>query len=69
MRSHLGEVSGVDLGAALDDGAFGEIERALVDHLVLFFRGQVLTPEQQLGFSARFGANGRSGWRYPIDEN
>ncbi len=58
------EVGGVDLAAPLDDAAFAEIERALVDHLVLFFRGRVLTSEQQRRFSAQFGANGRSGQHY-----
>jgi taurine dioxygenase len=32
-----------------------EIRRALLDHLVIFFRGQSLSPEQQVAFSRRFG--------------
>ena len=52
---HIGaEVSGVDL-TDLDDAAFDTIEKALHDHLVLFFRDQDLTDEQHLAFASRFG--------------
>ena len=49
------EVGGVDLGGALDDAVFDEIHRAFLDHLVLFFRGQDITPDQYLAFAERFG--------------
>jgi alpha-ketoglutarate-dependent taurine dioxygenase len=48
------EIGGVDLGAALDDATVALIRRALLDHLVIFFRDQDITPEQQLAFAARF---------------
>ena len=48
------EVSGVDLGA-LDDGAMAAIRRAWLDHLVLFFRDQELTPGRFLAFARRLG--------------
>ncbi len=48
-------ISGVDLASELNDDAVAEIRRALLDHQVIFFRGQSLTPEQQVGFSRRFG--------------
>jgi taurine dioxygenase len=48
-------VSGVDLATELDDDVIAEIRRALLDHQVIFFREQALTPEQQVGFSRRFG--------------
>ena len=48
-------VDGVDLAADLDDDVVAEIRRALLDHHVVFFRGQRLTPERQVGFSRRFG--------------
>ena len=50
------EVRGVDLAAPLSDAAIGEIRRALLDHQVIFFRDQNLTPEQHLAFGRRFGA-------------
>ncbi len=48
------EISGVDLGN-LDDETFQEIHDAWMEHLVLFFRDQELTPEQHLAFGRRFG--------------
>ncbi|MGI9343519.1 MAG: taurine dioxygenase [Gammaproteobacteria bacterium] len=49
------EISGVDLTEPLDDETFGEIHQALLDHLVIFFRDQAITPEQQIAFGQRFG--------------
>jgi alpha-ketoglutarate-dependent taurine dioxygenase len=50
------EVSGVDLGEPLDDAVIAEIRQALLDHQVIFFRDQHLTPEQRLAFGRRFGS-------------
>ena len=49
------EISGVDLSEELDDGLFNEVRQALLDHLVIFFRDQDLTPDQQLRFARRWG--------------
>lgn len=49
------EISGVDLSEELGDETVTEIRQALLDHLVIFFRDQNITPEQQLSFAARFG--------------
>ena len=49
------EVFDVDLSADLDDVTFVEIKRAFHSHLVLIFRDQKLTDQQQYDFSARFG--------------
>lgn len=49
------EISGVDLTEALDEETFGEVHRALLDHLVIFFRDQAITPEQHIAFGQRFG--------------
>lgn len=38
------EISGVDLSGPLGNQAFDEIHRALMEHLVIFFRDQTLTP-------------------------
>jgi taurine dioxygenase len=49
------EIRGVDLRDDLGEPAVRTIRQALLDHLVLFFRDQELTPEQHLAFAARFG--------------
>ncbi|MHA5867231.1 TauD/TfdA family dioxygenase, partial [Pseudomonas aeruginosa] len=48
-------VSGIDLGAPLDDTGQRAIEQALLEHQVLFFRDQSLEPRSQARFAARFG--------------
>lgn len=50
------EIHGVDLAEPLDDATFGEIHQAFLDHLVIFFRNQRLTPEQHKAFGRRFGS-------------
>ncbi len=49
------EIQGVDL-SALDDADFTAIEDAYDRYGVILFRGQTLTPDQQIAFSKRFGA-------------
>ena len=49
------EIEGVDLREPLATGVVGEIEAALLEHLVLFFRGQDIDPEQQKVFARHFG--------------
>jgi taurine dioxygenase len=49
------EIGGVDLGAELDDETIGEIRRALLENLVIFFHDQHMTPEQHLALARRFG--------------
>ena len=53
-------ISGVDLAAPLSDAEFGVIRQAFLDHGVLFFRDQQLSPEQHLAFARRWA---------PIDIN
>jgi len=48
------EVSGVDLGTEIDDQTVAALRQALLDHLVLFFRDQDISPVQQLRFAERF---------------
>lgn len=49
------ELFGVDISQPLDEVMVAEIRQALLDHLVIFFREQDLTPAQQLAFVRRFG--------------
>jgi taurine dioxygenase len=47
-------IHGVDIGN-LDDQTFTEIHDAWMQHLVIFFRDQRLSPQQHLDFGKRFG--------------
>src|SRR3954454_1540284 len=49
------EVRGVDLRRPLPDEQRDEVHEALMRHLVLFFRGQELSEDEQLAFGAHFG--------------
>jgi taurine dioxygenase len=49
------EIRGVDIAPPLKAEVVGEIQRAFLDHLVIFFRDQKLTPQAQLAFSRQFG--------------
>jgi len=49
------EIGGVDVAEDLDDATIGEIRRALLDHLVIFFRGQDLPVARHKAFTRRFG--------------
>ena len=49
------EISGVDLAQPLADEALAEIRQAFAQYLVLFFRGQRLTPERQVAFAKQLG--------------
>ena len=49
------ELHGIDLSQGVDDGAFGAIHRALLEHGVIFFRDQDITPAQQMAFAKRWG--------------
>jgi taurine dioxygenase len=49
------EISGIDLSRSLDDRTIAAIRAAFLEHLVIFFRGQKLEPQQQLAFARRLG--------------
>src|SRR5690349_14300668 len=44
-----------DLSQPIEDRTFGEIERLFHDNIIVFFRNQRLSTEQQIAFSRRFG--------------
>ena len=49
------EIVGLDLAASLSDTTIVALRRAWLDHLVLFFRDQHLSPAQFLALGRRFG--------------
>ena len=49
------EISGVDLSRDPGEETVGAIRRAWLEHLVIFFRDQRLSPAQFLAFGRRFG--------------
>ncbi len=49
------EVQGVDLAKPLEPDSLREIQRAFLEHHLIVFRDQTLTPEQQQAFGAPFG--------------
>jgi alpha-ketoglutarate-dependent taurine dioxygenase len=49
------EIGGVDLASDLSDDTVAEIRQAWLEHLVVFFRDQELTPAEFLAFARRIG--------------
>ena len=49
------EVTGIDLSQLLDDRTFAEVKKAHLEHGVLVFRDQDLSPQEHMAFSSRFG--------------
>ncbi|MGQ0512586.1 MAG: TauD/TfdA dioxygenase family protein [Betaproteobacteria bacterium] len=49
------ELSGVDLSQPLGKDAAAEIRRHFLEHQVIFFRDQALTPAQYMAFAQAFG--------------
>ena len=49
------EIHGVDLSQALSNSEFDAVHQAFLDHQVIFFRGQTISPEQHIAFGRRFG--------------
>jgi taurine dioxygenase len=49
------EIIGLDLTRPINDQDFSRIHRAHLDHHVVVFRDQQITPQQQIDFSRRFG--------------
>lgn len=50
------EIHGIDLTQDLTDSTFKEIEAAFVQHGLIFFRDQKLSPEQHIAFAEKWGS-------------
>ena len=61
------EISGVDLSKPLTKKALEEIKSAWLEHQVLFFRNQSLTPEQHVAFTKNFGELQGPGYMPTLD--
>jgi taurine dioxygenase len=56
LTPHIGaEIGGVDLSRPLGNQQFHEVHDALMENLVIFFRDQHLTHDQQKAFARNFG--------------
>jgi len=55
-RTFFAEVVGLDLAQPMSDASFARVKQAHLEHGVLVFRDQRLSPQQHIAFSARFGA-------------
>ncbi|HTE15631.1 MAG TPA: TauD/TfdA family dioxygenase, partial [Burkholderiales bacterium] len=49
------EIRGIDLSQVLDEQTFRAINQVLLDHGMIFFRGQNITPAQQMAFARHWG--------------
>ncbi len=49
------EIVGLDISKPINDADFARIHRAHLDHHVLVFRDQRISPDEHIGFSRRFG--------------
>ncbi|MBV8804796.1 MAG: taurine dioxygenase [Sinobacteraceae bacterium] len=48
-------VSGIDISQDLPQAAIDELSKLLIEHQILFFRDQPISPQAQARFAARFG--------------
>jgi taurine dioxygenase len=56
LTGHIGaEIHGVDLREPLGEEKHNIVHRALMEHLVVFFRDQELTPDEHVAFGKQFG--------------
>ena len=50
------EIQDIDLSKDLSDSIFFIIKQAFIDHGLIFFRNQHLTPEEHIKFANRWGS-------------
>ncbi|NQU62089.1 MAG: TauD/TfdA family dioxygenase [Rhodospirillales bacterium] len=63
------EISGVDLSQPLDGQTFKEVHQAFLDHLVIFFRDQNLSPDQHKAFARQFGELHHNDFIHEIEDH
>ena len=61
------EIRGVDWSGEVDDETFAEVHRAWLEHQVIWFRDQDLTPDQHLAFAKRWGEIHLHPFNKPLD--
>ena len=62
LSKHIGaELRGLDLSKPLGEADVAAINKAWLDHIVILFRGQKLTQEDQLRLTGYFGEVGELG--------
>ena len=61
------EILGADLSQPLADEVFEEVKNAFLEHLVIFFKDQNITPDQQKDFGRRFGTLNVHPFIKPLD--
>ncbi len=54
------EIHGIDLSQALPEAHVHTVRSALLEHAVVFFRDQEMTPEQHMAFARQFGELSRA---------
>ena len=68
-RSVGAELSGVDIAADISAKQFAEIRRAFTDHGVIFFRDQIITPDQHIEFARRWGKINVNRFFQPVENH
>ncbi len=63
------EISGLDLSQPIQAEALAELRKLWLERKVLFFRGQKLTPGQQVAFTRQFGEVDKYPFLKGIDDN
>ncbi|ETW94586.1 MAG: alpha-ketoglutarate-dependent taurine dioxygenase [Candidatus Entotheonella factor] len=61
------EIHGVDIASGISGEQFAEMRQAFGEYGVIFFRDQVLSPEQHIGFAERWGEININRFFTPVD--
>jgi taurine dioxygenase len=61
------EIGNVDIASGVSEAQFAEIKQAFIDHGVIFFRDQNLTPLQHIEFAGRWGEINQNRFFNPVE--